>query len=161
MLALLARYARHGARTSKGFFALRRDAFPEDLAELKDVVEEVAHALYWGVVEDGGKVVGYVQLSDSDGVNHLEGIAVDTEVRRRGHGEALLLAALAWVRDNRPGPVRLYTDFWRTEAMALYKKYGFRQLFTGVQFARTMNQEEIEAILARRKNTYSRWVGFR
>jgi GNAT superfamily N-acetyltransferase len=100
-------------------------------------------------------------MSDTDGLAWVDSLAVSAKHRGKRLGEALLVAGLAWARDNRPGPIRIYTDFWRTEAMGLYRKFGFTQAYTGVQFRRTMDATEIQEILSRRRNTYSRWVGFR
>jgi GNAT superfamily N-acetyltransferase len=131
---------------------------PDVASQLK---AELSRSLWAGTIEKDGNLVGFVHIDEVDGIPHLQDLVVEEAERGKGYGEALLLAALGWIRDNRPGPIRLYTDFGRSPALALYKKHGFRQLHTGVTFKRPMDPAVIEGILSRRKNTYSRWVGFR
>ncbi|MEX2238313.1 MAG: GNAT family N-acetyltransferase [Dehalococcoidia bacterium] len=141
-------------------FAVRKEAFPQESSR-KGLEEEIATSPWWGVVEEEGKLAGFAQVGESDGVAWLEGIAVAPEFQRRGIGDDLLIAALAWARDNLPGPMRLHTDFWRNEAMGLYKKHGFSQLLTGVQFKRSLDPEVIAGIIAGRTNVYTRFRGYR
>ncbi|HEX5938825.1 MAG TPA: GNAT family N-acetyltransferase [Dehalococcoidia bacterium] len=138
---------------------LRAESFHSS-TDPNDLATDLARALWAGVVDIDG-VAGFAQLWEIDGTVHLEDLVVAETHRGKGYGEVLLSAALNWVAENRPGPVRLYTNFERTAAMGLYRKHGFRQLYTGVTFERPMDPAEIEKILSRRKNTYSRWVGFR
>jgi [ribosomal protein S18]-alanine N-acetyltransferase len=139
---------------------LRAEAFSE-VTEPDALRDELSRSIWTGVVEARGKVTGFAHLVEIDGIAYVEDLVVSEVHRGKGYGDALLLAALNWVDEKHPGPVRLYTDFERTAAMGLYKKHGFRQLHAGVTFERPMDQKEIDEILSRRKNTYSRWVGFR
>lgn len=139
---------------------LRAESFSE-VTEPNALREELARSIWKGVVEARGKVAGFTHLVEIDGTVYVEDVVVAEAQRGKGYGDALLQAALNWVDEKHPGPVRLYTDFERTAAMGLYRKHAFRQLHTGVTFSRPMDPEEIEKILSRRKNTYSRWVGFR
>ena len=137
------------------------EAFAEEEPTVESLARELADADWAMVAERESQPVGLCLMGDTDGLAWVDSLAVLADHRGKGIGEALLVAGLAWARDNRPGPVRVYTDFWRAEAMGLYRKFGFTQAYTGVQFRRPMDPAEIQEILSRRKNTYSRWVGFR
>jgi ribosomal protein S18 acetylase RimI-like enzyme len=139
---------------------LRAESFSE-LTDPNVLRDELSRSLWTGVIEAKGKVGGFAHLVEIDGIPYVEDVVVSEAHRDKGYGDALLRAALSWLDEKRAGPVRLYTDFERTAAMGLYKKHGFRQLHTGVTFKRPMGQREIDEILSRRRNTYSRWVGFR
>lgn len=142
--------------------AAAQAGFPHAELSPETLATEIAEAQWALVAETEGVAVGYCALSDSDGAAWVDSLIVDERHRGKGLGEALLLSALGWARDSRQGhPVRLYTDFFRKEAIGLYKKHGFRQLYTGVQFKRPLDPAAIEAIMSKRHNTYTKWVGFR
>lgn len=93
--------------------------------------EEVAAWLLGGfelyrTVQDG-TLAGAVRLSFPNGVCHIDRLAVDPELWRRGHGRALLDAAAA--RARRMGVVRLWAQASANleAAVGLYHQLGFRE----------------------------------
>ena len=88
------------------------------------------------VSEEGGRLVGYVQLSEvrakpqnapppTKQDRAVKALYVHPEFQRRGHGRALMEAAF---RHRRLREARnVYIDVWpqNERALALYRKYGF------------------------------------
>ncbi|MBO0708060.1 MAG: GNAT family N-acetyltransferase [Candidatus Dormibacteraeota bacterium] len=74
-----------------------------------------------------GRLVGAMRLSFPNGVCHVDRLAVDPELWRRGHGRALLDTAI--VRARRMGVLRLWAQASANleAACGLYHQLGFHE----------------------------------
>ena len=74
-----------------------------------------------------GALVGAMRLSFPNGVCHIDRLAVDPELWRRGHGRALLDTAVA--RARRMGVLRLWAQASANleAAVGLYQHLGFHE----------------------------------
>ncbi|KAI3780695.1 hypothetical protein L2E82_10682 [Cichorium intybus] len=90
-----------------------------------DELKDKNNALIY--LEIDGDLAGYVIYSCSSSLSAvITGLAVKENYRRRGHGEALLKAAIEKCRSKCIHRVSLHVDPLRTPAMNLYKKLGFQ-----------------------------------
>jgi GNAT superfamily N-acetyltransferase len=90
------------------------------------------------VAEVGGHIVGYVyaaieplswkELRDECGFIH--DLLVADEARKGGIGEALLNAAIEWLRDRKMPRVMLWTAAPNAGARRLFERRGFRPTMT-------------------------------
>jgi GNAT superfamily N-acetyltransferase len=112
---------------------------PEDRAQLEDPQK---HILDKGgailIVEYEGEAVGTVGLVPGHGKGILELIKMSarTDVQGKGIGRALMAAALAKSRDMGAKQIWLETNTKLAAALALYRKFGFREL-TGEELTPT------------------------
>jgi ribosomal-protein-alanine N-acetyltransferase len=84
-----------------------------------------AHGGLFLVAESGGGLVGYAGVWVFAGEAHVMNIAVDPACRRRGIGEALLLALLARAVEMGARFAYLEVRPSNEQAIALYGKFGF------------------------------------
>ena len=82
------------------------------------------------MAEDGGRVVGYVHLTEyrllyEKPLMNIMGIAVALAYRRQGIGKALLLAAEDWARASKAAGVRPTSGETRVGAHAFYRSLGY------------------------------------
>jgi ribosomal protein S18 acetylase RimI-like enzyme len=108
------------------------DAISPLLVEDQAVAEEEVRAWMRGGFElyrtvHEGKLVGGMRLSFPNGVCHVDRLAVDPDLWRRGHGRALLDTAVA--RARRMGVLRLWAQASANleAACALYQHLGFHE----------------------------------
>ena len=81
------------------------------------------------VEKRGGKVVGYVIYSDVQGDAELLRIAVDKSYRRQGIASILMTNMLEELAESGAERVSLEVRAHNISAVALYKKYGFVDIF--------------------------------
>jgi ribosomal-protein-alanine N-acetyltransferase len=96
------------------------------------------------VAEDGGEPVGLAAM-----VGRTEpelGMLVRADRRRRGVGDALVVAAVAWARRHGARRVVLHVFPHNGAAIALYEKHGFGARGTVQRGYRRRNGEEWDAI---------------
>ena len=94
------------------------------------------------VVEKGGyifsllesdTVVGVCALFNQDHEGYeLARLAVDERYRKKGHGDTLIKAALAVLKNNGIKKVRLMSNTKLSNALSLYKKNGFKMVSQGI-----------------------------
>lgn len=100
----------------------------EDQAVAKEEVLSWMHGGFelYRTVHDG-TLVGAMRLSFPNGVCHVDRVAVDPELWRRGHGRALLDTAVA--RARRMGVLRLWAQASANleGACGLYEHLGFHE----------------------------------
>ena len=112
---------------------------PEDRAQLDDAQ---THILDKGgailIAEYEGEAVGTVGLVPGHGKDVLELIKMSarTDVQGKGIGRALMEAAMAKSRDMGAKQIWLETNTKLEAALALYRKFGFREL-TGEELTHT------------------------
>ena len=94
------------------------------------------------VAENGGKVIGVLQLSFIPGLTRrgmwrgqIEGVRVAPAERGTGIGRAMLLWAVEECRKRGCGLVQLTSDKRRTDAHAFYEALGFRATHEGYKLA--------------------------
>ncbi|MGW5112211.1 GNAT family N-acetyltransferase [Nocardia sp. NPDC004123] len=84
------------------------------------------HGANWTVAEDAGELCGYVLTAlDGERTAWFLGFAVASECRGRGHGRALLEAALAQCHRARAEQVFVTVKPGNRVAYHLYKEVGF------------------------------------
>lgn len=103
--------------------AIDADAFPYASAQFG---LRSASRRAW-VARGGGesRVLGFVAGHVRRGVLHLDGLAVDDGVRRRGVGRALVREAVAHARGDGTRAVALHVSVANRAAIALYQAEGF------------------------------------
>ncbi|WP_067507138.1 N-acetyltransferase [Actinoplanes sp. TFC3] len=84
---------------------------------------------------DGDRRVGFLWITVTRGTAFVYDIAVEPDVRRRGYGRAIMLAAERWCHDTALTRIGLHVFAHNTGARALYEQLGFAE--TG----RTMAKE--------------------
>ena len=108
---------------------LEKDNFSDAWSEksLEDTFEyDYNHLL---VEKRDGKVVGYVIYSDVQGEAELLRIAVDKAYRRRGIAALLMQNMLDELNESGAERVSLEVRAHNISAVALYKKFGFIDIF--------------------------------
>ena len=78
------------------------------------------------VAEDGGRLVGAVEVRVDGEAGYFGMLAVDASVRRGGIGRALVEAAEAHCRDAGCSVMTMSTGENRTELIPYYEKMGYR-----------------------------------
>jgi ribosomal protein S18 acetylase RimI-like enzyme len=93
---------------------------------------------FLAVAEQGGAVIGVVQLSFIPGLarrgmwrGQIEGVRVATGTRGRGIGRAMLDWAIAECRRRGCGLVQLTSDKRRADAQRFYRSLGFQATHEG------------------------------
>ncbi len=86
------------------------------------------HYVFFAAEDEDGTMVGYtgmiVVLDEADVAN----VAVFPECRRKGAGNALVLAMLAYARENSITRLVLEVRVSNAPAIALYEKHGFTKI---------------------------------
>ena len=83
---------------------------------------------FWLVAEDGDAVLGYVGSQSVLGESDMMNLAVRPDCRRRGIGEALVLALWEAMRERGNRCLSLEVRVSNAPAIALYQKLGFSQV---------------------------------
>ncbi|GAV70434.1 Acetyltransf_1 domain-containing protein [Cephalotus follicularis] len=128
MIVELHRSATNYAEVVEETVKLERKLFPKHESLAKSFDEELkkknSGLLY---VDLDGQVVAYVMYSWLSSLSaSITKLAVKESCRKRGHGEALLNAAIEKCRTRNIKRISLHVDPLRTPAMNLYKKLGFK-----------------------------------
>ena len=74
------------------------------------------------------RLVGFAISGAAGGQGYLQRLAVVPEHQREGHGRALALDALAWMRRRRLSHGIVNTAVTNVPALSLYESLGFRRL---------------------------------
>ena len=74
------------------------------------------------IITDGGKLAGYIDISQGRAENGIFDLLVKPEYRRKGYGRKLLIKAL---QINKPCGMRLEVDIDNIPAINLYNSAGF------------------------------------
>lgn len=81
------------------------------------------------IEEKEGRVVGYIIYADIQGDAELLRIAVDKRYRRTGIGNKLMKDMISELVDAGTDRISLEVRAHNLPAIALYKKYGFEEIF--------------------------------
>ncbi|MDR3467535.1 MAG: GNAT family N-acetyltransferase [Xanthobacteraceae bacterium] len=110
------------------------------LAAFDAIAAEPNDALY--VWEQDGAVVGCLQLTFLPGLllkggwrAQIEGVRVDSRMRRHRIGEQMIMAAVALARDKGCRLVQLMTNKDRRDAQRFYRRLGFVASHEGMKLA--------------------------
>ena len=126
----------------------------DELGKTREIVQEPPHECYVTafevmqmgpnqillVADDGGRVVGCLQLSFIPGLTRkgmwraqVEGVRVAKSHRGRGLGRALFEWVIAKAGERGCGLVQLTTDKARPDALAFYEALGFKASHEGMK----------------------------
>ena len=113
---------------------IERDNFsdPWDEKSLEDSFEHDYNHLL--MEKRDGRVVGYVIYSDVQGDAELLRIAVDKRYRRKGIASSLMQSMLEELADAGAERVSLEVREHNISAVALYKKFGFVDIFVRTNY---------------------------
>jgi ribosomal-protein-alanine N-acetyltransferase len=126
---------------------LIRPAKPEDLPAMQAIEKHAATAAHWTaadydkifnapelatdwrrialVIENGGKVEGFLVAQTVGGEWEIENLAIEPEARRRGHGTRLVGELLDRARAQGASAVFLEVRASNAGARSLYEKWAF------------------------------------
>lgn len=76
---------------------------------------------------DGDRRVGFLWIKVTRDSAFVYNVAVEPDLRRRGYGRAIMLAAERWCRDNALTRIGLRVFAHNTGARALYEQLGFTE----------------------------------
>jgi ribosomal protein S18 acetylase RimI-like enzyme len=74
---------------------------------------------------DGERRVGFLWIKRTGDTAFVYNIAVEADLRRQGHGRAIMLAAERWCHDNALTRIGLHVFAHNTGARLLYERLGF------------------------------------
>ena len=100
-------------------------ALAEDSAEQLDAYIGAGRVL---VADDGGRIVGHLQVTDADRPDaaEIKNMAVEAAHQGRGVGRALVTAAIALARRERRTTLLVATAAADTGNLRFYQRQGFR-----------------------------------
>ncbi len=100
----------------------------DDLAEIRTATpHHVARGRYLGGRFERGPLVAFAITGAASGQGYLQRLAVDPTYQCGGHGRALTLDSLAWMRRRRLRSALVNTSVDNTPALALYHSVGFQR----------------------------------
>jgi len=80
----------------------------------------------WGGMRRGDALVGFAHAVLEGTACKLDKLYVHPDSQRQGIGAALLRAVASWARQQRARCLRLQVNRGNAQAIAAYRKYGFR-----------------------------------
>jgi ribosomal protein S18 acetylase RimI-like enzyme len=95
-----------------------------DPAGLDEAVDATPSSRF-RVVDGPNGVVGYAVSGRAGARGFLQRLAVDPAARRHGHGSALVLDGLRWMKRRGAARAMVNTQERNTEALRLYERLGF------------------------------------
>jgi aminoglycoside 6'-N-acetyltransferase I len=95
---------------------------------------------------DNTRLGGFIELSirarvdgcTSDKVAYIEGWYVDPDLRYRGIGRSLVLAAENWARTQGLTEIASDAELWNDRSIAAHAKLGFKETFRLVHFLKKL-----------------------
>jgi aminoglycoside 6'-N-acetyltransferase I len=112
-----------------------------------------ADAAVFVIERADGRLAGFVEVGarpyadgcDTSPVGYIEAWYVDPDVRRRGHGQALLAAAEAWARDRGYREMASDALLDNTVSHAAHRRAGYEEVDRVVQFRKTIQRPDEES----------------
>lgn len=134
-------------RADELFSEIGRGPFPSapnTPADLRTAAVVLVGERWSGEPVTGSPPVGYARLDEVDGCAHLEQLSVDPEHQHRGHGTALVRAALDWARERSYPAMTLCT--FRDVAWngPFYARLGFEVVTDPTSGLRALRERERE-----------------
>lgn len=105
---------------------IERSVFPDPWSESMLRAELDNELSSWFVLEQKGRVLGYVATMDICGEVHVTNVAVVPEYRRRGCARLLLSHAVSAAREGKALCLTLEVRENNAPAIALYHTFGFQ-----------------------------------
>jgi len=106
---------------------------PGDIALAKNPDSVVENGGYILSLLESDTVIGVCALFNQDYGNYeLARLAVDERYRKKGHGDTLIKAVLAVLKNNGIKKVNLMSNTKLSNAISLYRKNGFKTVSEGV-----------------------------
>jgi ribosomal protein S18 acetylase RimI-like enzyme len=135
-------------KDAEAIFELNRDGlgqtydFSKTLERLLFLIDKQEH--YILVAEIDTNIVGYIHAGDydvtySDHLKNIMGIAVQTEYRRKGVGKELLFAVEEWAKEDGAIGVRLVSGASRKQAHEFYSACGYSKNKEQLNFSKIFN----------------------
>jgi GNAT superfamily N-acetyltransferase len=116
-------YARSITESGRSAGGATREADDALSRVLPDGFGTAGHHFWYAY--DGDRRVGSLWIEATDATAFVYDIAVEADVRRRGYGRAIMLAAERWCHDNAVTRIALHVFAHNTGARALYEQLGF------------------------------------
>jgi predicted N-acetyltransferase YhbS len=115
------------ARIINAAFEIEREFRRGERTSASEILSSISaqHGMFL-VAEDGGRLVGAVEVRVQGDAGYFGMLAVDTTVRRGGIGRALVEAAEAHCRAAGCAVMTMSTGENRTELIPYYGKMGYR-----------------------------------
>jgi ribosomal protein S18 acetylase RimI-like enzyme len=126
-------YARSIAATGLSPQAAAREAADTYARLLPGEFATAGHHFWYAY--DGERRAGFLWVKVTDDTAFVYNVAVEPELRRRGYGRAIMLAAERWCRDRGLTSIGLRVFAHNAGARALYEQLGF------VETSRTMAKD--------------------
>ena len=82
----------------------------------------------WDQREHVTQIAGYIGMYISYGEGNITNVAVSQECRKRGYGEALVLASKEKAKEKQVEKIFLEVRVSNTPAISLYEKMGFEKI---------------------------------
>ncbi len=129
--------------------AIDRNCFPEAWSEA-GFYDAMRQPQYWFLVmEEDGKIVGYIGMVNTDQEGEITRIVLLPEARRRGYGSLLLANMLRWAEQLGLHSVFLEVRRSNEPARRLYEKYGFETIAERKGYYRNPGEDAIIMQLSR------------
>ncbi|SNY64743.1 GNAT family N-acetyltransferase [Paractinoplanes atraurantiacus] len=130
-----AHYARSSEASGQSAAGARRAAADTYARLLPDEYATAGNHFWYAY--DGDRRVGFLWIKVERDAAMVHNVAVEAEVRRRGYGRAIMLAAERWCRDSGLSRIGLHVFAHNTGARALYEQLGFAE--TGRTMAKVLS----------------------
>lgn len=127
-------YAQSVAASGRSEQSAARDAAETYARLLPDESATPGHH-FWHAY-DGDLRVGFLWIKVTDDRAFVFNVAVEPDLRRRGYGRAIMLAAERWCQDNGLTTIGLHVFAHNPGARALYEQLGFSE--TGRNMAKSL-----------------------
>ena len=119
----------------------------EDLADGMREFRERSDADVFVAERDDGSIAGFVEVGarpyadgcETSPVGYIEAWYVDTDVRRRGYGRALLEAAEAWARGRGYREMASDASLDNTVSHAAHRRVGYDEVDRVIQFRKKLS----------------------
>ncbi|WP_250031081.1 GNAT family N-acetyltransferase [Paractinoplanes maris] len=118
-----AHYARSVAASGRSARDAARAAAAKYAELLPDEFATPGHHFWYAY--DRARRVGFLWVKVTDDTAFVYNVAVEPDLRRRGYGRAIMLAAERWCQDNALTRIGLHVFAHNTGARALYEQLGF------------------------------------
>ncbi|PCK85757.1 GNAT family N-acetyltransferase [Rhizobium sophoriradicis] len=109
--------------------AYAQSLYPAESNHLVDLSLLEKPSVSFFVARNHGAIVGCCALVEAgDGTAEIKRMFVDPQARGMRVASGLMNALEAVARENRLTAIRLETGIYQPEAIALYRKYGYREI---------------------------------
>jgi len=136
--AIVALLAQDAIAVSRESFVAGKD-LPDEYWQAFEAIDDAAHD-FLAVIDDGGEIVGTLQLTFVRSLSRrgaaraiIESVRVRADLRGQGLGQKFVVWAIDRARSRGCRVVQLTTDKRRTDAHRFYAKLGFAATHEGMK----------------------------